>query len=112
MTKTAFSKAQSKDKKISKLQWADLVEILKANYTVKSEGDEEIFLKVPTHEEADIEVFLIGPPGVDTFHVELWNYRLPKNYESLQVVSLNTLGQVIMHIDNILNTVKTLNKIK
>ena len=45
MTKTAFSKAQSKDKKISKLQWADLVEILKANYTVKSEGDEEIFLK-------------------------------------------------------------------
>lgn len=54
MTKTAFSKAQSKDKKISKLQWADLVEILKANYTVKSEGDEEIFLKVPTHEEADI----------------------------------------------------------
>ena len=66
-----------------------MVEILKANYTVKSEGDEEIFLKVPTHEEADIEVFLIGPPGVDTFHVELWNYRLPKNYESLQVVSLN-----------------------
>lgn len=112
MTKAAFSKAQSKDKKISKLQWVELVSILKENYIVKSEGNEEIFLKVPSDEKADIEVFLIGPPGVNTFHVQLWNYRLPENFESLQVVSLKTLTQVIMHIDKLLDTVRNLNKIK
>ena len=110
MTKKAFSKAESVDKRISKEQWTKLVEILEENYSVKSKGENEIFLNIPNEAKADIEIFLSGSPAVHTFHVQLWYFDLPENFKHLRVGQLYTLRSVISHIDELLRTVKGIRK--
>lgn len=109
MTKKAVRKAESVNK-IAKEQWAALVEILEDNYSIKSRGNEELFLSIPNEDEADIEVFLSGSPAVHTFHVQLWYFDLPDNYQHLRVKNLDTLRSVIMHIDEVLKAVKNIRK--
>lgn len=110
MTKKAYYKAESVDKRIAKEQWAALVQILEDNYSIKSRGDEELFLNIPNEDEADIEIFLSGSPAVHTFHVQLWYFTLPENYQHLRVGNLDTLRSVIMHIDEVLRLVKAIRK--
>lgn len=111
MTAKSFNKAKLKDKEISKQQWNELVEILEEEYTIKSKGEEEIFLEVPKDKEADIEIYLIGSIGVHTFHVELWEFDLPERFKYLRFAQLDTLSAVIMHIDDILGAVKQIKNI-
>lgn len=111
MTKKAFKQADSADKKISKQQWELLVKILEENYTIKTKNKDAIFLKIPNEGKADIEIFLSGSPAVHTFHVQLWYFDLPENYQHLQVAHLDTIRSVIMQVDNILDIVRSIKKL-
>ncbi|MGO1356303.1 hypothetical protein [Alkalibacterium gilvum] len=106
MTKKAFTKAQSKDYQNAKQQWLELVRLLEDNYSIKSKGKNEIYIKIPNEEAADIEILLNGLHSFHNYSAKLWYARLPENRKSLQGAEIDTLQGVIEYIDKVLLILK------
>ncbi|WP_034551669.1 hypothetical protein [Carnobacterium funditum] len=106
MTKKAFRSAQAHDYNNAKKQWIELVKILEANYSIKEKGSQEIFLNIPNERKADIEILLSSRISTTNYRVQLWYLDLPENRKQLEVAQLNTLQDVIAHVDELLNVIK------
>ena len=103
MTRKAYEKAISLQKKINKQTWQALQEIVRNNYDLKIDSDNEMYIRIPGENNADIEI-IPSTQGYNFAHIELWYFN------GIEKINNNcgvyTLAAAIERIDGILRTVK------
>lgn len=107
MSRKAYDKARTIDKRTYKQLWQELKELIVKEYEVRVMKEDELFISIAGEETADIEVFR----GNDYIHVQLWYYDLPehlaKKHEQHQ---FKTATDVINEIDHINCSIKEAKK--
>lgn len=103
MTKKAYEKAISLQKKINKQSWQALQEIVRNNYDLKIDSDNEMYIRIPGEDKADIEI-IPSTQGYNFARIQLWYFSELEEIDNQCEIS--TLPDAVDRIDLILHSVK------
>lgn len=115
INKTIINKARTFEKKLGKQEWNKFKELLlKTKHKIKHSSDNEMFLKIPGEERADIEIFPIYEFNTwdqSFIHIQLWFYdfktdRFKELFDKEEKHQHNNIVEALNYINFILRIIR------